>query len=739
MTVAIVLGSLLLAALIISPAVYEIRKDNIKNNVVRSVNIPSPVPIPVHIPMEAMTTPTSYQVPYWLGGFAVTTPSPATWVLPLTYNSGGKVQPGEFLQIRNYGPGSITLQTTSPETIDFGSSYVITSGSIVKILSNYPNWVLTSPFSVGNVTCGTGLNCAGNQVGLSTYGTPTNCAWPSTSTDPYGRSIITCNTPPLTSVDAGVGLYATSGAPRINSYFSSVIDYGAVGDGVHDDTAAITAALADAATGSKRLIAVLLPSGNYKVSSSIVVPSGVQFIGSGTTSVITPTSSFHVLMPRVGSKVASMTLNCSAVSGFSAGCLVYYGAYMYPRGKYDYYAKTTFDDMYIFGDNSAGVGIYLYNDNSATSLVQFVRGSNSKVVGFNTSVWLRPYFGPSPPAGNYINGNVFESLFLDTPLWGVVLGPSNTSAPCSSNSFTNLMLEATPYTSPASTMPALAFYGAGSNYVAGKIFDSAASPMVVLDSGTIGNMVLLYNYVAYASVSDLGTNNLIQCPTFGFNQFFVQGPVSILSTLSVTSTIQSLSSATGAFTAPSGGLSVGGQIQTLSTSAAAFTSPSGGINVGGTIRSNSASTSALFASAGGINAVGTIQTSSSSLNAILAVNGGMNCTLDAYFRHPFSQSTPTVTAALGAGTSPTVSIAGKDSRWQVTLTTGTGATSTTTDVFTLFYGVNWTPGAAYGACSPSNALTAALTNVFIRTTTSSRILTATGLASSSGPYVWECT
>lgn len=152
-----------------------------------------------------MTTPTSFQVPYWLGGFAVTTPSPATWTLPATYNSGGKVQSGEFLQIRNYGPGNITLVPTSPETIEFASSYVI-SITVVQILTNSLNWVVITPFTASNVTCGTGLNCAGNQVELLPYGSASSCTWPSLNIDAYGRTTCTSNTSPVTTLSVSAPL-----------------------------------------------------------------------------------------------------------------------------------------------------------------------------------------------------------------------------------------------------------------------------------------------------------------------------------------------------------------------------------------------------------------------------------------------------------------------------------------------------------------------------------------------------
>lgn len=60
-------------------------------------------------------------------------------------------------------------------------------------------------------------------------------------------------------------------------------EYGAVGDGVTDDTSAITAAItaADSAGGG----AVFLPAGTYLTSSQLTVPEGVSIVGTGSDAV----------------------------------------------------------------------------------------------------------------------------------------------------------------------------------------------------------------------------------------------------------------------------------------------------------------------------------------------------------------------------------------------------------------------------------------------------------------------
>ncbi len=110
--------------------------------------------IPLHIPTQTVTVNETFEVPYWLGAYYATVNVSSNWTLPLTIGNGGQTYPGEFLIIRNYGPEDITLQTQSPETIEGSSGYVVTAGSVVEILSGYPNWVVTSipNFSNQNVT-----------------------------------------------------------------------------------------------------------------------------------------------------------------------------------------------------------------------------------------------------------------------------------------------------------------------------------------------------------------------------------------------------------------------------------------------------------------------------------------------------------------------------------------------------------------------------------------------------------
>lgn len=76
---------------------------------------------------------------------------------------------------------------------------------------------------------------------------------------------------PLQQLDANFAYML----PRIRS----VIDYGAIGDGVADDTAAIQAAITASVGAKDRRL--FFPTGTYKVTSTIVVSGPVMLLGNG--------------------------------------------------------------------------------------------------------------------------------------------------------------------------------------------------------------------------------------------------------------------------------------------------------------------------------------------------------------------------------------------------------------------------------------------------------------------------
>ena len=96
---------------------------------------------------------------------------------------------------------------------------------------------------------------------------------------------------------------------------NNVMAFGAVGDGVADDTAAIQAAIDDTTN-----LTVYIPKGTYKITAAIVATrTGVTFIGDGKKSTIinqvTATENGIEIQPSTSGQVNSFTISRLAVSG----------------------------------------------------------------------------------------------------------------------------------------------------------------------------------------------------------------------------------------------------------------------------------------------------------------------------------------------------------------------------------------------------------------------------------------
>ena len=96
----------------------------------------------------------------------------------------------------------------------------------------------------------------------------------------FGKNVGTAVASNVSFTPAGTGAVATTVQSKLRQSVS-VKDFGAVGDGVTDDTAAINAAIQYAKTSAIKCVEV--PSGNYKTSGSIVIGgnfgAGFEFVG----------------------------------------------------------------------------------------------------------------------------------------------------------------------------------------------------------------------------------------------------------------------------------------------------------------------------------------------------------------------------------------------------------------------------------------------------------------------------
>lgn len=82
----------------------------------------------------------------------------------------------------------------------------------------------------------------------------------------------------VTYLPAGTGAVSTSVQAKLRESVS-VMDFGAMGDGVTDDTNAFNAALTASAS-------VLVPEGSFKITSTVIIPAYHGIVGSGQGSII---------------------------------------------------------------------------------------------------------------------------------------------------------------------------------------------------------------------------------------------------------------------------------------------------------------------------------------------------------------------------------------------------------------------------------------------------------------------
>lgn len=181
---------------------------------------------------------------------------------------------------------------------------------------------------------------------------------------------------------AGSGAVATDVQTKLRETVS-VKDFGAVGDGVTDDTAAIQAALeaVDAAGGG----VVLIPAGTYK-ANIVHTYDYVSLIGAGQATVIAPTSGVCLTVQGItggaGSIIGDMYLSGTngattglSVSGFSHGTFK------------DFWIRQVANGVLIDGDASTEMKFAnLYISNVTAYGVRYTRTNTVDTGGvyFNT-------------------------------------------------------------------------------------------------------------------------------------------------------------------------------------------------------------------------------------------------------------------------------------------------------------------------------------------------------------------
>lgn len=131
---------------------------------------------------------------------------------------------------------------------------------------------VTTSTGTGSTVLSTSPSFVTPILGTPTSGTLTNCTLPQLSASTGSTLVGTTN--------GGTGAVTRTVASKLNDTVS-VKDFGAVGNGVADDTAAIQAAINY--VGSKSGGTILLPAGSYRITSTLsCLYPNILFVGEGS-------------------------------------------------------------------------------------------------------------------------------------------------------------------------------------------------------------------------------------------------------------------------------------------------------------------------------------------------------------------------------------------------------------------------------------------------------------------------
>lgn len=171
--------------------------------------------------------------------------------------------------------------------------------------------------------------------------------------------------------------------------FLSVKDYGAIGDGVHDDTAAIQAAISACSAGGCILH---IPHGIYLVSGVITV-NGINDLtisGDGATWGLSSGSS---MIKCADGFSGSMLFALTSVPGFHA------------------------ENLYLYA-NSANIAAFKLN--GAGRQNRFIGFKRVAVEGFNQGFWFGDYTNQGPKVVTYVFSVELDEVFIRNCVYPII-------------------------------------------------------------------------------------------------------------------------------------------------------------------------------------------------------------------------------------------------------------------------------------------------------------------------------
>lgn len=311
---------------------------------------------------------------------------------PTAVTGGSSGAPATITRQVFSGTGSQTVFTLASDPGALGNSAQVYIGGIYQQRSTYTMGGTTLTFSQAPV--------AGTD----------NIEFVNFLTDSIGSTSADL----VTYTPSGTGAVARSAASKMGDVVS-VKDFGAVGDGITNDTAAIQAAITYAASTVNGAAGkeVLLPTGTYLISSRITLPNRVGLRGAnGRGTVIKPHSSFadsymfHAVngtSSMFGSYLSDMYIdargkNMTAVvwsQAWQETCGMYkvvvqfdgttnYGVYM--SNGYGGAALCHFDQCEIFSDSSFATATGILVDQISVVGGFVFHVTNTTIAGSSTNI-----------------------------------------------------------------------------------------------------------------------------------------------------------------------------------------------------------------------------------------------------------------------------------------------------------------------------------------------------------------
>jgi len=235
------------------------------------------------------------------------------------------------------GGAGISVDVTDPQApIVINTGVVsVTAGSNVSITGTAQNPIINASGGGGGGTVETVAVASANGFAGTSDGDPTN---PVLTLSTTVTGLLEGNGAAATAAaQTGTGAVVRAAAGNVSATEATatgsttarsiadrladavnVKDYGAVGDGATDDTAAIQAAL-DAAIGS----VVIVPAGTFIISDELFIPSNVTIDGAGTLKLIDncpslPTALLHA-NGKTGFRIRNITIDANRDNNVDQG------------------------------------------------------------------------------------------------------------------------------------------------------------------------------------------------------------------------------------------------------------------------------------------------------------------------------------------------------------------------------------------------------------------------------------